>query len=143
MKRRDWMSLLARAPAERVERLWQAVGQAPEHTVLRPAETGTAMVRGRAGATGAPFNLGEITVTRCSVQLADGTVGHGYVQGRAKAHAVAAALIDAGMQGPDAAVLERAVLAPLREQQEARRHARAARAAATKVDFFTLARGED
>ncbi len=143
MERRDWMSLLARAPAASVARLWQTAGIAPDHTVLRPAETGTTMVRGRTGATGAPFNVGEITITRCSVQLTDGTVGHGYVQGRAKAHATAAALIDAAMQGPDANALERAVIAPLRAEQAVRTEARAARAAATKVDFFTMARGED
>ena len=32
------------------------------------------MVRGRVGGTGAPFNLGEMSVTRCSVRLADGSL---------------------------------------------------------------------
>lgn len=101
------------------------------------------MVRGRAGATGAAFNLGEMTVTRCSVQLDDGAVGHAYVQGRDKTKATQAALIDALMQTAAAPEVEAAILAPLRTAAEARRTARAARAAATKVDFFTMARGED
>lgn len=143
MKRRDWMGLLARAPAASVEKRWQAANLSLDHRVLRPPETGTAMVRGRTGAVGAPFNLGEITVTRCSVQLADGTVGHGYVQGRGKAHATSAALIDAAMQGDAAEDLRRIVIAPLRSELETRRTARASRAAATKVDFFTLVRGDN
>ena len=36
------------------------------------------VVRGRVGATGAAFNLGEMTVTRASVRLASGNVGHAF-----------------------------------------------------------------
>ena len=86
-KRRDWLSLLARADAEALEQLWEASGLTPEHLVLRPPEIGGVMTRGRTGATGAPFNMGEVTVTRCSVQITSGEVGHGYVQGRDKAKA--------------------------------------------------------
>ena len=100
------------------------------------------MVRGRTGGTGAPFNMGEMTVTRCALRLETGEVGHAYVQGRDKAHAERAALVDALMQGPRAAELREAVLAPLAEAEAAARRGRAARAAATKVDFFTMVRGE-
>ena len=143
MNRKVWMGLLARAPSADLDRLWARAGFAPEHSYLRPPEVGGVMVRGRAGATGAPFNLGEMTVTRCALQLADGTVGHGYVQGRGKRHAVQAALVDALMQGPQAAAVRATVLTPLAEAEGGRRAARAARAAATKVDFFTMVRGED
>jgi alpha-D-ribose 1-methylphosphonate 5-triphosphate synthase subunit PhnG len=101
------------------------------------------MVRGRAGATGAPFNLGEMSVTRCSVRLACGTVGHGYVQGRDKTHAQQAALIDALMQTEQAKHVRQAVLAPLQSTMDTAQQQRAAKAAATEVDFFTLIRGED
>jgi alpha-D-ribose 1-methylphosphonate 5-triphosphate synthase subunit PhnG len=84
-----------------------------------------------------------MTVTRCALTLADGTVGHGYVQGRRKACAEAAALIDALMQTASAGRLRAAVLEPLAAEARARRGARAAKAAATKVDFFTMVRGED
>ena len=142
-ERKAWMGLLARAPAGELNRLWSKAGLTPEFAHLRPPEVGGVMVRGRAGATGAPFNLGEMTVTRCAVRLADGTVGHGYVQGRGKTHATQAALIDALMQGGEAERLRPAILSPLQEAEEARRSARAARAAATKVDFFTMMRGDD
>ncbi len=100
------------------------------------------MLRGRIGATGAPFNLGEMTVTRCVLRLPGGKVGHAHVQGRDKAHARRVALVDALWQA-DPQGIETAILAPLRDDTEAARRARAARAAATRVDFFTLVRGED
>ncbi|MCB1396465.1 MAG: phosphonate C-P lyase system protein PhnG [Rhodobacter sp.] len=134
------LGLLARAPAERLAALFP---EAAAHTVLRGPETGAVMVRGRQGGTGAPFNLGEMTVTRCSVRLACGTDGHAYVQGRDKAHARRAAVLDALLQTAEAARLTAGVLAPLAAEETARRATRAAKAAATKVEFFTLVRGED
>ncbi|APX10310.1 phosphonate C-P lyase system protein PhnG [Tateyamaria omphalii] len=141
--RKAWLSVLAKADAATVAALWAKAGYEPAHEVLRAPEIGAVMVRGRAGAVGAPFNLGEMTVTRCSVRLASGEVGHGYVQGRAKDHAVQAALTDALMQTAEAPSVEAAIVAPLRDAAEARRATRAAKAAATKVDFFTMVRGED
>ena len=41
----------------------------PDYVALRAPETGLVMVRGRIGGTGAPFNVGEMTVTRCSVPV--------------------------------------------------------------------------
>ena len=143
MTRRDWMSALAKAPAVRLAELWQALGMAPEFTWLRAPEIGATMVRGRMGGTGAPFNLGEMTVTRCSLQLASGEVGHGYVQGRDKDKARIAALVDALMQGEAAARVREELLSPLQEEMAADSATRAAKAAATKVDFFTMVRGED
>lgn len=138
-----WMGLLARAPAADLDRLWTAAGFAPGYSWLRPPEVGAVMVRGRSGATGAPFNLGEMTVTRCALRLEDGRVGHGHVQGRGKVHALQAALVDALMQGPEAPQVRAAVLEPLLQAEALRREARAAKAAATRVDFFTMVRGED
>jgi len=136
------MGLLATAPGDRLTGLWSAVPE-PAHDLLRAPEQGTVMVRGRTGATGAPFNLGEMAVTRCAVRLADGTVGHGYVQGRDKGAARAAALVDALMQTGQSVVVQEAVLTPLRAEREAARADRAAKSAATRVEFFTLVRGED
>ena len=101
------------------------------------------MVRGRAGGTGAPFNIGEMTVTRCALTLASGEVGHAYIQGRRKSDAEAAALVDALMQGDTAVAVRKAVLDPLETGQKAAKTARAQKAAATKVEFFTMVRGED
>lgn len=141
--RKGWMSLMARAPEGRVVALLDATLPRPAFTWLRPPEIGTVMVRGRMGGTGAPFNLGEMTVTRCALRLASGEVGHAYVQGRRKADAEAAALVDALMQTEGAAALRAAVLDPLRAERATRTETRAAKAAATKVDFFTMVRGED
>jgi alpha-D-ribose 1-methylphosphonate 5-triphosphate synthase subunit PhnG len=138
------MGLLARASGTELARLWDAAALGESaHEWLRPPETGAVMVRGRAGATGAPFNLGEMTVTRCALRLADGRVGHAHVQGRDKHHATRAALADALLQGAEADTVRAKVLAPLAEAEAARRAARARRAAATRVEFFTMARGED
>lgn len=141
--RKSWLGLLAKSPASEVARLWAALQIDPNHSILRAPEIGSVMVRGRAGAVGAAFNLGEMTVTRTSVQLEDGTIGHGYVQGRHKNHALQAALVDALMQTNAAQHIETNMLAPLRMAMTTAKSERAAKAAATKVDFFTMVRGED
>ncbi len=141
MTRKDWMGLLARAPEALLEQLWASVGIEVAHAWLRPPEAGAVMVRGRAGGTGAPFNLGEMTVTRCALRLGGGQVGHAYVAGRSHEKARIAALCDALMQDDDrAAAVRDAVLGPLAEAAAEAREALAAKAAATRVEFFTLAR---
>ncbi|SET88726.1 alpha-D-ribose 1-methylphosphonate 5-triphosphate synthase subunit PhnG [Oceanicella actignis] len=137
------MSLLAKAPPARLATLLDGLEPLPDHQFLRAPEIGAVMVRGRMGGSGAPFNLGEMTVTRCTLRLTSGEVGHAWVQGRDKGHARRAALVDALMQGPRADEIRMHVLDPLASEAEARRTARAAKAAATKVEFFTMARGED
>lgn len=141
--RKSWMSLLAKAPAPELARLWPMLDPEPGYSYLRTPEIGGVMVRGRAGATGAPFNLGEMTVTRCSLRLDGGEVGHAYVQGRDKDHATRAALVDAMMQTGRATQVRTEILRPLQDALDAARETRRARAAATKVDFFTMVRGED
>lgn len=142
-ERKDWLSLLAKAPEGRISTLVDQTITRPERTWLRAPEIGTAMVRARAGATGAPFNLGEITVTRCALTLSTGEVGHAYIQGRRKDDAEAAALVDALMQTSKSAQIRADVLTPLAQEAGERRQTRAAKAAATKVEFFTMVRGED
>lgn len=102
------------------------------------------MVRGRMGGTGAAFNIGEMTITRCALKLTKGgAIGHAHVQGRDKAKAEQAALVDALMQTDLADTVRTAVLVPLADELAVASAARAAKAAATKVDFFTMVRGED
>jgi alpha-D-ribose 1-methylphosphonate 5-triphosphate synthase subunit PhnG len=138
--RRDWMGVLARA---RAARLAELLPDLPPHDLLRGPEIGAVMVQGRIGGTGQPFNLGEMTVTRCSLRLPDGVVGHALVQGRDKAHARRAAVLDALMQTSAADDVQARVLGPLHAEEGAAASHRAAKAAATKVEFFTLVRGED
>ena len=143
MQRKDWLGLLARAPQGRAAELADQAALERDSSLLLAPEIGSVMVRGRVGGTGAPFNLGEMTVTRCAVQLASGAVGHGYVQGRRKGDAQTAALIDALMQTERSQTIQDTVLTPLAKEESQRRATRAAKAAATKVEFFTMARGED
>jgi alpha-D-ribose 1-methylphosphonate 5-triphosphate synthase subunit PhnG len=138
--RKEWISTLAKAPPAELQRL---IADLPAHDLLRPPEVGAVMVQGRVGGTGAPFNLGEMSVTRCSVRLADGTVGHAWVQGRDKEHARRAAVVDALMQTDAGYDIQRQVIAPLAQTALHKRTARAEKAAGTKVDFFTMVRGED
>lgn len=142
-ERKAWLSLMAKAPHARLEELAAPVVEPLAFEWLRAPEIGSVMVRGRAGGTGAPFNLGEMTVTRASLRLASGEVGHGYVQGRSKDAAKAAALIDAAMQTVEADQVRAQVLDLLEAEQSSKKATRAAKAAATKVEFFTMARGED
>jgi alpha-D-ribose 1-methylphosphonate 5-triphosphate synthase subunit PhnG len=138
--RKTWMATLAKAPPARLAAL---LPDLPAHTVLRPPEVGAVMVRGRIGATGAPFNLGEMTVTRASVRLASGEVGHAWVQGRDKAHALRAAVTDALMQTDGADDLARQVLQPLAAEASADHAVRSAKAGGTQVAFVTMVRGAD
>lgn len=143
-ERADIMRLTARAAGDALAELWQAARLPDEASDLRRAETGLVTVRGRVGGDGGPFNLGEATVTRAAVRLPSGEVGHAYVLGRDAAKARLCALIDAAWQ--HAATREqvrRAVVAPLRERLEAEDARTRAQVAATKVDFFTMVRGED
>ena len=141
-QRRRWLAVLARAAINQLEACWSETGQSAL-TLLRQPETGLVMARGRAGGTGQRFNLGEITVTRCAVQSADGHVGHGYVAGRDRRKAELVASFDALLQAPDRrpVLLER-VVEPLAAAQAEARAATARKAAATRVEFFTLVRGD-
>ena len=100
-QRAAWMRVLALADPAMLEGAFGALGGVPSHQMLRPAQTGMAMVRARSGGTGARFNLGEMTVTRCAVSLDNGVVGIAYVQGRSLRHAEQAAVADALLQLPD------------------------------------------
>src|SRR5580692_3071512 len=98
--RQHWMSVLARAPAEAIESALTRLGPLPVWTRVRGPETGLVMVRGRAGGSGSPFNLGEMTVTRCTVRMNSGLAGHAYVSGRDERQAELAAVADALLQDP-------------------------------------------
>ena len=141
--RKSWMGILAKAPKGQIPTLLSQVSEPPKFDWLRPPEVGSVMIQGRMGGSGSAFNFGEMTVTRCSLKLADGTVGHGYVQGRSKDDAKAAAIVDALLQTAQSTVMQREIIDPLKAAQEEARATKARKAAATKVDFFTMARGED
>lgn len=140
-RRQRWMSVLAQSDAAEVARLVANRTAGADWRRLRGPETGLVMVRGRAGGTGQRFNVGEMTVTRCTISLDDGTIGHAWIAGRDRDHAEHAAVLDAMLQREPA--LEARVVEPLVQVREAARALKARKAAATRVDFFTLVRGED
>jgi alpha-D-ribose 1-methylphosphonate 5-triphosphate synthase subunit PhnG len=138
--RQSWLGVLARASTAQLTQLLENAPALPEFQHLRAPETGMAMVRGRIGGGGSPFNLGEMTLARCSVRDAAGRVGHGYAAGRDSTLVELIARLDAVLQ--DEALFpayETAVLRPLATAQAERRAGIEARAAATEVKFFTLA----
>jgi alpha-D-ribose 1-methylphosphonate 5-triphosphate synthase subunit PhnG len=141
-QRKAAMTVLAHAARDDIARCLGAIDM-PDYTDLRTPENGLVMVRGRIGGDGAPFNLGEATVSRAAVRLATGEVGFGYTLGRDGEKARMIALCDAMVQScalSDA--VETNVLAPLRSAMLARRDRKSAEAAATRVDFYTMVRGE-
>jgi alpha-D-ribose 1-methylphosphonate 5-triphosphate synthase subunit PhnG len=143
--RQRWLSLFARVPGAVLRARYEAyAGRHPQPawSRLRGPEPGMVMLRGRVGGDGDAFNLGEMTVTRCSIRLANGTVGHGYAPGIAEAEAEIAAVLDGLLQDPGLrADVEREVVSPLEAELALASEAAGRRAAATRVEFFTLVRG--
>lgn len=136
--RRGWMSVLARMPANELRDLVERAESAARYQIVKPTQAGLCMVRGRMGGKGRRFNLGEMTISRSVIALGDGTTGVSYITGRdgekAELAAVADALFLSGVLDPE-------ILADVRRRFEARHEARADAVAATRVDFFTMARG--
>ncbi|MCD2355367.1 phosphonate C-P lyase system protein PhnG [Pantoea sp. MHSD4] len=142
--RQRWLSVLAHSSAALLEAHWQGLSLQPEFTLVRPAEIGLARLQARMGATGKRFVMGDATVTRAVVQLSDGTLGYSYLLGRDKAHAERCALLDALLQQPETRpLLEEKIITPLAAWREEQRQLRAREIASSKVDFFTLVRGDN
>jgi alpha-D-ribose 1-methylphosphonate 5-triphosphate synthase subunit PhnG len=141
-QRQAAMAVLAHSDAADIADRLGAIA-VPAHEDLREAENGLVMLRGRIGGDGAPFNLGEATVSRAAVRLASGEVGFGYTLGRDRDKARMIALCDALVQSDRFSdAVEAEVLAPLRAAMIAERRRKARETAATRVDFYTLVRGE-
>jgi alpha-D-ribose 1-methylphosphonate 5-triphosphate synthase subunit PhnG len=140
--RKAAMAVLAHSDAADIAGHLAAIAL-PAYENMREPENGLVMVRGRIGGDGAPFNLGEATVSRAAVRLATGEVGFGYTLGRDAEKARMIALCDALVQSDEfAGLLEAKVLTPLRAAMTSMRNRKATEAAATRVDFYTMVRGE-
>ncbi len=140
--RAEALGVLAHADMGALTTAWATWENVPEVQVIRGPETGLIMLRGRTGGGGAPFNVGEATVSRASVRIDTGEVGHGYCLGRDTEKARLIAVIDALFQR-EPHNIEFAILRPLRDIAWAEDKLRREETAATKVDFFTMVRGED
>lgn len=143
-KRREALAILAGADSKEIAQGLRQLDDGLSYSEPRAPEVGLVMLRGRIGSRGAPFNAGEATVTRAAVQLSSGETGFGYVLGRDREKARLVALCDALWQVDDKReAIEAQVLAPLRRKHKEKKDLERARTAATRVDFFTLVRGED
>lgn len=139
--RQQWMQVLARAGQDL--HAYADVLEQADYQCIRAPETGMVMVRARMGGTGQAFNAGEMTITRCVVRLADGQLGYSYLAGRDKKAALLAALADAHLQGEQANQWHSQVIKPLQAQQEQAQAQREQEIASSRVNFFTMVRGDD
>lgn len=142
--RKAAMALLAQATSQELQAFWSQWNEKPEVETLRGPETGLVMIRGRIGGGGEPFNFGEATVTRATVRLGNGAVGHAYALGRQGEKVRLAAVFDALWQGEtERRAVEDKVLAPIARRLSDDLESKRSETAATKVDFFTMVRGDD
>lgn len=140
--RKAVIDTLAKADPSVLADLWARLGVTPSYRLVRGPETGLVMIRGRAGGGGAPFNLGEASVTRATIRLETGEVGHAYALGRDGEKAVRSALLDALWQREPERI-EAEVLVPLRQKAVEAATRLREETAATRVNFFTMVRGDD
>ncbi|MFT5719774.1 MAG: alpha-D-ribose 1-methylphosphonate 5-triphosphate synthase subunit PhnG [Motiliproteus sp.] len=142
--RQHWMSVMAKSSSELVTRLSATHVDSTEFETIRAPEVGLTQVRARMGGTGSEFNLGDMTLCRCVVRSQAGHYGYSYIAGRNKAHARRAAELDALLQSEaHRPLLRQQVIAPLEGVLLEEQQHKTAETRATKVNFFTLVRGED
>lgn len=142
--RQDMMRICALATEAELASALAQLAPLPEASDVRTPEIGLVMLQGRVGGDGAPFNVGEVTVTRAAVKLATGELGNSYLLGRSMRKARLAAIVDAlGQSSHYAARLAAALAEPVQQRVARELARRAAETNATKVEFFTMKRGED
>ncbi len=142
-ERKRVMDLLAIATETELSGAWDILAEKPEVKPVRGPETGLVMVRGQTGGTGQPFNLGEVAVSRATVMLEDGTAGHAHVLGNHPEKARLAAVFDALAQMDTHTAAVEALLQNIAIRVNEERRRQVQETAATRVDFFTMVRGED
>jgi alpha-D-ribose 1-methylphosphonate 5-triphosphate synthase subunit PhnG len=141
--RQQWIAVLAKSSRKDLEEALHRLPRKPRYHFMRQPETGAIMVRARAGGSGLKFNLGEVSVSRCIVKIDNGHVGCGYVMGRDHRHAELVSVFDGLLQ--DKTLQRRildSVIDPLENKILERKELNSKKTAATKVDFFTMLRGE-
>lgn len=145
--RQSWMATLAKASPQQLEQAASGLNNLPVYSFIRPPEIGLTMVQGRAGGTGQPFYLGEMTITRCVIKLetsdSEGAIaGFGYVAGRSHRHAELAALCDALLQHPNwHDLVHTQIIMPLQAVAQQKMEQQQRQTESTRVNFFTLVRG--
>jgi alpha-D-ribose 1-methylphosphonate 5-triphosphate synthase subunit PhnG len=143
-ERQRLLSVLAKAPGKELLSCWKRTGLDPSVELLRGPESGLVALQGRAGGAGQPFHVGEVSATRVTVRIGSGQVGHAMISGRDTRKAQLVAVIDALAQDPaQAEMIERVIVAPLERMASEADAKLREETAATRVNFFTMVRGED
>ena len=123
--RQRWMSVLAHSEPQELAARMQTLQLAPQYELIRAPETGLVQLQARMGGIGDRFFAGDATLTD-------------------RPHAERCAAIDALMQSPHHFhTLMETLITPLEEQRSVRIEARRAEVNASRVDFFTLVRGDN
>jgi alpha-D-ribose 1-methylphosphonate 5-triphosphate synthase subunit PhnG len=142
--RQRWMAVLAHSQPRELAERYAALNLNPDYELLRQAETGLVQIQGRMGGSGNPFFAGDATLTRAAIRLGSGTCGYSWVLGRDSQHAERCALVDALLQeSAHHATLMETLINPLEASRDARLRERQRKVAASRVDFFTLVRGDN
>lgn len=137
------ISLLARATGEELGAVLRPLPEVASAKPVRGPETGLIMLRGRIGGGGNPFNLGEATVTRATVRLSTGEIGHAQRLGTDSEATRLCAIADALGETDRHQALIEALLSTIETRLADEASVLERETAATRVDFFTLVRGED
>ncbi|MCU6284676.1 phosphonate C-P lyase system protein PhnG [Enterobacter cloacae] len=142
--RQRWMRALAHSQPAALASRMNALNLTPDYETLRAPEIGLVQIQARMGGTGERFLAGDAALTRAVIRLSSGTLGYSYVLGRDKPHAERCAVIDALLQEqPHFQTLMETLIAPLEAVLAARTAARQAQVNTSRVDFFTLVRGDN
>jgi len=141
-QRKEALSLLSRSERHDIEKYWLSLALTPSYKMLKQPEIGMVMVKAKASGTDQAFNMGEMTTTRCVVQLDSGQLGYGYTAGRDKKKSELIALIDACFQSEEHAnLISEKLLIPLEEQLHQQYQSKKENIESSKVNFFTMVRG--
>ena len=138
--RRDWLAILVRVPANEV------IAASNEFdfsvVILKGPEVGLLMTNGRIHSTGRPFHLGEVSLTKCVLKDDQGLLGYGHIIGRNKQQAKAIALFDLALQRINSAEPALIRLNAWKEEVAEIEAMESEAVEKTRVDFFTMVRGE-
>ena len=116
--RQRWMRVLAHSQPAALSARMSALNLAPDYDTLRAPEIGLVQIQARMGGTGERFFAGDATLTRAAIRLNSGTLPHFQT-------------------------LMETLIAPLEADRAARIAARQAEVNTSRVDFFTLVRGDN
>lgn len=141
-QRQEWISLLGSADPVWLEKQNTCLNLDLEPVFIVKPETGMIMMQARQDGSGPRFNLGEVTVSRCILKLGT-TMGYSMVMGSNLRHAQLAALFDALLQKPEQGLnLQNNLVPKLRQIRDQKRREYKEDIETSKVEFFTLKRGE-